>query len=633
LKKLDVRNSCSECSSMKIGSVDLSKNINLEHVDFYRNPLLNIDVSNNQKLKFLGLNDISSFDGNIDISNNPELEELVCSCNVTSLDISNNSELQRLSMAYNNLTQIDLSNNLKLTQINLLYNKLTSLDVSGNSLLNELEVIGNENLNCIQVSSDQLSNIPSNWTKDDNSTYSTDCFYNCSISVASVAGGGLNQSVSLGSSVASIRVNYNLDSCGDDSVYALVFDDQVPGVSTDFSQNGYFTISGTPTSLGTFNYSVSVSGIFVTGTSSQTTVVSGIISVIQPDSDLDGINDDIDSCPNTPAGQTVNSGGCSTSQIDSDSDGVNDNIDACSQTPSGESVNSTGCSNSQLFTVIAGGNGKGTNSNQLWYPESLFLSGNYIYIVDAQNRPGRVQKWEIGANQGVTVANNMDYPYMCYVDSQSNIFVTDRVNDKLKKFTSASADNPQLELTLESNSTNLNEPTGIIQQSSGVYYISDMRNNRVIKWIEGQTTGTVLFGGNGQGSNQNQLYFPHDIGFDSSGNTYVLDSGNYRVQKYSGNSTNGTTVAGGNGNGSGLNQIGFTMGFHVSTSGDIYLADRANQRIVKWPSGSSQGEVILSSSSGFGSIYPFDVYLDESTNYLYIVDTDNHRVVRYKITD
>ena len=75
------------------------------------------------------------------------------------------------------------------------------------------------------------------------------------------------------------------------------------------------------------------------------------------------------------------------------------------------------------------------------------------------------------------------------------------------------------------------------------------------------------------------------------------------------------------------------MGFHVSTSGDIYLADRANQRIVKWPSGSSQGEVILSSSSGFGSIYPFDVYLDESTNYLYIVDTDNHRVVRYKITD
>ena len=236
---------------MKIGSIDLSNNINLEYVDFYRNPLATIDVSNNQKLKFLGLNDISSFDGNIDISNNPELEELVCSCGATSLDISNNTELQRLSMAYNSLTQIDLSNNLKLTQINLLYNKLTSLDVSRNSLLNELETIGNENLNCIQVSSDQLSNIPSNWTKDDESNYSNDCFYNCSISVASVTGGGLNQSVSYSSTVF-IRVNYNLESCNDDnkySVFDLIYKDQVPGLTLDSSQKDYFTISGTPTSL------------------------------------------------------------------------------------------------------------------------------------------------------------------------------------------------------------------------------------------------------------------------------------------------------------------------------------------------------------------------------------------------
>ena len=432
--------------------------------------------------------------------------------------------------------------------------------------------------------------------------------------------------------MASIRVNYNLDSCGDDSVYALVFDDQVPGVSTDFSQNGYFTISGTPTSLGTYNYSVSVSGIFVSGTTSQTTIVSGTIIVIQPDSDSDGINDDIDSCPDTPSGQSVNSSGCSTSQIDSDSDGVYDNIDICNETPSGESVNSTGCSNSQLFTVVAGGNGKGLNSNQLWYPESLFiLGGNDLYIVDAQNRPGRVQKWEIGSTQGVTVANNMDYPYMCHVDSQLNIFVSDRVNDKLKKFSSSSSDTPALELTIETNSVTLDEPTGIFNPRSGVFYISDMRNNRVIQWVEGQTTGTLLYGGNGQGSNANQLNYPHDIGSDSSGAFYVLDSGNYRVQKYSDSSGNGTTVAGGNGNGSGLNQIGFSMGFHITVSGEIYIADRNNQRIVKWSPGSNQGEVVLSSNSGFGSIYPMDVL--EAGGYLYFTDIDNHRVVRYKITD
>ena len=537
-------------------------------------------------------------------------------------------------MAYNNLTQVDLSNNLKLTQINFLNNNLASLDISKNGLLNELNTQENENLNCIQVSSDQLANIPSNWIKDDESNYSIDCFYNCSISLVSVTGGvdeSLDQTVYLGNSIAPIRINYNLDSCSDDSVYALVYKDQIQGVSVDFSQNNYFTISGTPTSLGTFNYSVSVSGIFITGTSSQTSLVTGTISVIQPDSDSDGINDDVDLCPDTPSGQSVNSTGCSTSQIDSDSDGINDNIDICNETPSGESVNSSGCSNSQLFQVVAGGNGKGLNSNQLWYPESLFMGGNGLYIVDAQNRPGRVQKWEIGATQGVTVANNMDYPYMCHVDSQLNIFVTDRVNDKLKKFSSSSSDIPALELTLETNSVTLDEPTGIFNPRSGVFYISDMRNNRVIQWVEGQTTGTLLYGGNGQGSNANQLNYPHDIGSDSSGAIYILDTGNYRVQKYSDSSGNGTTVAGGNGNGSGLNQIGFSMGFHVTVSGEIYIADRNNQRIVKWSPGSNQGEVVLSSDSGFGSIYPMDIL--ESGGYLYFTDIDNHRVVRYKITD
>jgi sugar lactone lactonase YvrE len=158
-----------------------------------------------------------------------------------------------------------------------------------------------------------------------------------------------------------------------------------------------------------------------------------------------------------------------------------------------------------------------------------------------------------------------------------------------------------------------------------------MRNNRVIQWVEGQTTGTLLYGGNGQGSNANQLNYPHDIGSDSSGAIYVLDSGNYRVQKYSDSSGNGTTVVGGNGNGSGLNQIGFSMGFHVTVSGEIYIADRNNQRIVKWTPGTNQGEVVLSSDSGFGSIYPMDVL--EAGGYLYFTDIDNHRVVRYKITD
>jgi CxxC motif-containing protein (DUF1111 family)/beta-glucanase (GH16 family) len=60
------------------------------------------------------------------------------------------------------------------------------------------------------------------------------------------------------------------------------------------------------------------------------------------DSDNDGVNDNIDQCPNTPAGTTVDVNGCPI-VLDSDNDGVNDNIDQCPNTPAGTTVDANGC--------------------------------------------------------------------------------------------------------------------------------------------------------------------------------------------------------------------------------------------------------------------------------------------------
>jgi CxxC motif-containing protein (DUF1111 family)/beta-glucanase (GH16 family) len=65
---------------------------------------------------------------------------------------------------------------------------------------------------------------------------------------------------------------------------------------------------------------------------------------IAVDSDNDGVNDDIDQCPNTPAGTAVDDVGCAIdSVVDSDNDGVNDDIDQCPNTPTGTEVDSVGC--------------------------------------------------------------------------------------------------------------------------------------------------------------------------------------------------------------------------------------------------------------------------------------------------
>jgi hypothetical protein len=548
---------------------------------------------------------------------------------------------------------LEISNLTDLSYLNINSNQFFSIDVSNNSLLTVIKTKQNLNLSCIKVNSDQLANIPSDWEKDDTAQYLIECL-DCTAE-STISSGSLTQTTTLGKPITPTQIV--LSSTCSDTTYTMSYtDNSVPGLIVSFTDNT-INLSGAPATEGVFDYIILVESTNLTYNQTSSITLNGTINSIAP-----SLTSTKTSGPQT---QTVTETNSITNVVYTFSTNYNGTVYAeASNLPPGISLSfsnnvatlsgtattsgtynysitvSSGSTNNTVegtitvnngpvFSVVAGGNGIGLNSNQLWYPETIFKNGDYIYIVDAQNKPGRVQKWEIGDSEGSTVANNLNYPFMCYVDSQSNIFVTDRVTDKLKKFSTASSETPQLELTLESNSTVLNEPTGIIQQSSGIYYISDMRNNRVIKWIEGQTTGTVLFGGNGQGSNSNQLSWPHEINFDSQGNTYVLDTNNFRVQKFTDSSGNGTTVAGGNGSGSSLNQIGYSTGFHVTSSGDIYIADVQNQRIIKWSSGSSEGQIILNSSSGFGSIYPSDIYVDETSGIIYLSDFNNHRVVKY----
>ncbi len=68
--------------------------------------------------------------------------------------------------------------------------------------------------------------------------------------------------------------------------------------------------------------------------------VKDVLLTAKADSDGDGVVDDEDRCPNTPAGAKVNMQGC---QLDSDNDGVVDGKDQCPNTPPGTRVDAKGC--------------------------------------------------------------------------------------------------------------------------------------------------------------------------------------------------------------------------------------------------------------------------------------------------
>ena len=142
--------------------------------------------------------------------------------------------------------------------------------------------------------------------------------------------------------------------------------------------------------------------------------------------------------------------------------------------------------------VVAGGNGRGNQSNQLNFPNYLFIDqAQAVYVSDTNNH--RVMKWNKDAKEGIVVAGGK---------GQGNA---------LKQ---------------------LSYPDGLFVDTSSTIYVADYFNNRVMRWPKGAQQGTVIVGGNGHGNAPNQFKRPAALSFDHHCNLYVTDHFNHRVQRF-----------------------------------------------------------------------------------------------------
>ena len=152
-----------DCSRNNITELDLSNNTLLEYLGCENNALTALDVSHNPLLRIINLNNLIdednySDDGShgfsdnysrnnlsvLDVSNNPELEELfIDGSSVSVLDLSNNTKLRMLHCINDNLSVLDVSNCPNLESLLPCDNNLTVLDVSNNIALVSLDVSGN----------------------------------------------------------------------------------------------------------------------------------------------------------------------------------------------------------------------------------------------------------------------------------------------------------------------------------------------------------------------------------------------------------------------------------------------------------------------------------------------------------
>ncbi|CAF1410716.1 unnamed protein product [Adineta ricciae] len=96
----------------------------------------------------------------------------------------------------------------------------------------------------------------------------------------------------------------------------------------------------------------------------------------------------------------------------------------------------------------------------------------------------------------------------------------------------------------------------------------------------------------------------------------------------------GITVAGGNGDGEGLNQLHWPEGICIDDENQtIYIADTLNHRIMKWKIGQKQGEVVAGGTGQGMRIDqlhgPTNVIWDKANRALIIADLKNLRVVQW----
>ncbi len=97
--------------------------------------------------------------------------------------------------------------------------------------------------------------------------------------------------------------------------------------------------------------------------------------------------------------------------------------------------------------TVAGGNGAGNLPNQLNSPHTVCVSKKTgaIYIADLLNN--RVQRWYMGATQGVTIAGSpqgvssvgaagLNYPEGVFLDAnETYLYVADQANNRVQRFT------------------------------------------------------------------------------------------------------------------------------------------------------------------------------------------------------
>ena len=195
-------------------------------------------------------------------------------------------------------------------------------------------------------------------------------------------------------------------------------------------------------------------------------------------------------------------------------------------------------------TIVAGGNGTGSNASQLASPDGIFMGSNssIIWIADTGN--SRIVRWE-SPSTGIIVCGSYGSrsdqfysPYGLFVDTSASntLYVADTYNHRIQMWLPGATNGTTVAGQTGVCGNGLNQlcyPVSVIGDQNGSIYITDYSNSRIMRWIIGSTSGIMVAGSSTSGTLPYQLYHPYNVKLDPSGALIVADTGNNRIQKFS----------------------------------------------------------------------------------------------------
>ena len=195
----------------------------------------------------------------------------------------------------------------------------------------------------------------------------------------------------------------------------------------------------------------------------------------------------------------------------------------------------------------------------------LFAAASWAYGVVVVPEPcGSYEFVTAWGSQG-TGPGEFDTPYGVAVDPAGDIYVSDRYNHRIQKF---SSDGTYItEWGGEgSNEGQFQRPYHIAIDSAGYVYVADYYNLRVQKFSDDGTFVTMW-----------DVSSPYGVAVDSSGYVYVSSHGGDSISKFTSDGTYVTSWGGGHG--SGDYEFKYPNGIDVGPSGNVYVTDLWNHRV------------------------------------------------------